>query len=54
MTYEEFRKDWYEKCINQAAKDDLNGMFSMDLPNLLEMFCRNDYKRHTGEWKETL
>lgn len=53
MTYEEFRKDWYSKLPEETQKE-RRSYFSMDMEEILEHFCECDYKRHTGEWKESL
>ena len=48
-TYEEFRKDWYAK-----ATTSMDGIPIIEIESIMEYFCECDYKRYTGEWKESL
>lgn len=50
LTYEEFRKDWFEKCEESISQVKPLGITE----NIKEYFCQCDYKRYTGEWQETL
>ena len=46
-TYDEFKTEWLAKCDTSEDNFVVND-------ELLEWFCECDYKRYTGEWKETL